>query len=107
MGCAFEFDDNYENSIMTYLRGRESNDFQLLKLDVGLESARIVQAVTPVKRQNHSSYIGNLTVEARAANARFAVGNGNCVDYIDNIYRYLRQLGIDDAKVNAMWEAIH
>lgn len=107
VGCAFEFDDIYENSVMTYLEGREGRDFQLEKLDVELESGRIVQAVTPVNLRNNQSYLGNLTVLTRAQSARVAVGtSGSCIDYIENIYRYLKQLGIDDEKVNEMWEAL-
>lgn len=107
IGCAFEFDDSRRNLIMNYLRGREGASFQLLELDVELENGQIVQAVTPVNQQNNT-YIGNLTIEARAQSAIAATGSsGSCVDYIDNIHNYLTQLGIDDANVNAMWEAIH
>jgi cation transport protein ChaC len=108
IGCAFEFDDTYEDSIMSYLQNRERAGFQLLKLDVELENGQVVQAVTPVNLQNHESYIGNLTIETRAQSVANAAGtSGSCVAYIDGVYNYLRQEGIDDAKVNAMWEAIH
>ncbi len=107
VGCAFEFDDNYQTSIMKELRRREgTTTFQLVELDVELKDGKIVRAITPVNKQNNT-YLGNLTVEDRAENARVAVGtDGNCVDYIDKIYRYLKQSDIDDEKVNEMREAI-
>ncbi|MBK9214640.1 MAG: gamma-glutamylcyclotransferase [Chloracidobacterium sp.] len=106
VGSAFEFDDKYRDSIMTHLKGREGESFDLPELDVELENGQVVKAVTPVNRLNNT-YLGSISVEDRARNARVATGkDGKCSDYIQNIHRHLNDLSIDDLYVQRMWEAL-
>ena len=100
IGTAFEFPEEQSTTVTTLLRTREGASFALVERLVRLPDRREIQALTPVNDRNHSTYIGNMPIEQRAALARTAAGTcGTCIDYVRNIQHKLDSLGIVDAEV--------
>jgi len=107
IGCAFEFSDEKEESVLAYLAQREGGSFALQKLNIVLPDKESVQAFVPVNQNTSSTYIGNLSLIHRAKMARCASGtSGKCVDYVTSIRNKLLELDIKDAHVENFWEAI-
>lgn len=107
IGCAFEFEGDNNESVISSLREREGKSFELIKLNVVLEDGRIVKALTPIDKHNAGTYIGNLSIEERAEMAKVAKGtHGSCFNYIQGIRRNLIDMGIEDMYVEQMWKAL-
>jgi benzoate-CoA ligase len=99
-GTAFEFPAK-ANDIVSYLSKREGEGFVLKKLEVIIAgSDHKVTALVPIyERQNTVSFaspkdFANVVHAARGQ-------KGSCADYINGIARKLRELGIEDAVVDA------
>jgi glutathione-specific gamma-glutamylcyclotransferase len=107
IGCAFEFADGYREQIISYLSRREGPSFDLIDVDIELNTGLNVRAVTAVNRHNHT-YIGNLTVEERVRMVKDSSGkSGRCIDYIHNVHQRLIEMGIEDEHVQMIWDALH
>lgn len=107
IGCAFEFTDNKETTVLAYLSEREGGSFELKKLNIILPDKRSVQAFVSVNWNTVQTYIGNLDINHRAKMARYASGtSGNCIDYVANIRNKLLELNINDENVENFWQAI-
>ena len=99
-GTAFEFPDDQRAPVEGLLTEREGRSFALVELLVILPDGREVRALTPVNDRTGRSYIGRVAIVERVAMARAAHGtSGTCAEYVRNIHRKLREIGIVDRDV--------
>lgn len=103
-GLAFQFADDRQNEILTYLTKREGG-FSLCELTITLEDALEVVAVVPIYAGKN--ILADTTPTNLAPLVRLARGsNGICLDYINGIARKLAELGIEDPTVTALSRAL-
>ena len=98
VGVAFEFSDDDKAAIAGELAAREGPSFSLEMLAISLPGAGgEVAALVPVNNRRARTYIGQSSISDRAKLALAARGTkGACSDYIRNVQRQLRGLGIAD-----------
>lgn len=107
VGSAFEFPDEKEKEVLTYLRGREGDSFTLERLSIELPNGRRAEAYTPVNDTSRNTYIESNDVQMIARMVKLAKGtSGKCSDYVANIRGKLRELGIEDEAIEELWKSI-
>jgi len=67
VGFAFEFADANRDRVLATLRDREGKSFRLEEKPITLDSGEIVNAIVPVNDPSRATFIGNQSIEARAA----------------------------------------
>jgi len=108
VGLVFEFNDNQRKSIEAKLKKREGKSFQLVEIEVELESGQKVMALTSINQPKMITYINNTDLNEMIDMAKKTSGNkGSCLEYIQNIYMKCKELGIQDENVQKMWELIN
>ncbi|WP_176086325.1 gamma-glutamylcyclotransferase [Martelella sp. HB161492] len=108
-GVAFAVSMKRQDDVMQYLRERElvTGVYRELVLPVSLENGPIVPAVTYVVDLAHSQYAGNLDIETSARLTGSAVGQaGSNRDYVNNTLLHLKQMGIEDERLEAIADAV-
>jgi glutathione-specific gamma-glutamylcyclotransferase len=104
-GMAFEFHDECEHKIATYLAKREGRGFSLRPLPVHLEAEGEIAALVPVYEGNNLIHADS--VEQIADMVLRASGkDGKCINYVKGIAEKLHHLGVDDPAVNELWQAL-
>ncbi len=104
-GMAFEFPDEREQEIWTYLAKREGPGFALRPLPVHLEAEGEIAALVPVYEGNNLIHADS--VEQIADMVLRASGkDGKCIKYVNGIAEKLHCLGIDDPAVSELWRAL-
>ena len=91
-GLAFEFSDDSQHEILSYLRSREGKSFELQKHKIVFDSGDHLEAYVPV-------YVGKSLLqkdnEELLNMALQTVGTkGQCKDYIENLVAKLEELKI-------------
>lgn len=105
MGYAFEFDDSKQAEIFAELERREGKNFPLRKKNIKLSDGRNVEAHLPV--YVGKNIITGLTIDELVALAMAAVGrDGKASDYVLNIDRKLKAIGVEDPTVIAFAAAV-
>lgn len=96
-GLAFEFSDDVQYEILSYLRSREGKSFELQKHPIVFESGDHLEAHVPVYvgkniLQNDNDELLNMALRAVGT-------SGQCKDYIENLAARLDELNIQDEEV--------
>ncbi|HEX7285673.1 MAG TPA: gamma-glutamylcyclotransferase [Candidatus Angelobacter sp.] len=103
-GIAFEFTDTSETAVRECLAEREGTGFPLKEVTIRPEDDTEVTAHTPIYKGK------NLVVLDEAEKARMIArasgANGSCRSYIKRIAELLARLGIEDAGVSPLWQAV-
>ena len=108
IGLVFKFIANQRNVVEAYLKRREGLSFQLIEIEIELESGQKERALTAINDPGRFTYIGKINFNILVDMARNARGDkGTCIDYIHNIYLKCRELGIEDDYVQELWEGIN
>ena len=103
-GIAFEFPEHHRAALMTYLKKREGGfDFECLP--VLLPDQTEVKAIAPIYR-GKNLIVGKSIAEIADMADRASGTSGKCRDYVANIAKKLKQLGIDDPAVSALANAL-
>lgn len=106
-GLLFEIPDRFCEEVTKYLQKREGPSFELEELEVQLEDGNSIVATVAVNDHKVSTYIGNMSLEQRAAMVDSAAGSsGKCRDYVKTVRNELRQVGIEDPHVEKFWAAV-
>ena len=98
-GVALRVAPGTEDATLAYLREREliSSAYLERMLDITLEGARTVRAVTYVIDPDHVQYCGGLSLEEQALIIAQAVGGrGPNAEYLFNTADHLHALGVAD-----------
>jgi glutathione-specific gamma-glutamylcyclotransferase len=104
-GMAFEFPDEREQEIRTYLAQREGKSFALKQLPAQLEAGAEIIAIVPIYEGNN--LIRADRIEEIAKQVFRAVGDdGKCIDYVEGVAAKLHGLGIDDPAVSDLLQAV-
>jgi cation transport protein ChaC len=99
-GALFEFSRKDARNARAGVERREGRSFTLKRRPVRLPNGREVLAYTPINSTTANSYIGNLSLQQRAQMVLAANGTaGSCYNYVCNIARILKKLGIRDQEV--------
>ena len=103
-GLAFEFPDELQEEIFSYLKNREGKSFELQKHSVVLEDGDSVDAHVPV-------YVGKnilkQDIDTLANMALNAAGiSGKCKDYVANLEMQLNELNIQDGEVRTFSQLV-
>jgi len=104
-GLAFKVDEDNADNVLAYLRKREliSDAYLEVKIDIELNSGRLVSAYTYVINRNHEQYAKDLSIKVQADIISSAVGiNGPNSDYLFNVTKYLRDLKIEDPELEEL-----
>ena len=102
VGTAFDIPGKHRDAVLAALAVREGKSFTLAPLEVALPDGTSVTALVPVNDRTKRTYAGTLSLDARVALAMKATGTGGaCVSYIQNIGSKLKELGIEDAHIEA------
>jgi len=106
-GVAFRFAGVCDEAVWRYLRDREGPSFDLKRVPAELPGGRRVQALVAINDPHARSYIGDVSLDERAAMIGRAEGtSGACIDYLQNTRSKLRTLSIEEATVEALWTAV-
>ncbi|MBD8067079.1 gamma-glutamylcyclotransferase [Devosia sp. PTR5] len=108
-GMAFEVTDADWSGVFDYLQAREQVTmvYRNVVRPVRLDDGRSVMALTYVIDERHEQFAGRLSLEEQVEMVREARGlSGRNVDYVVNTVRHLEQLGIHDAGLVALVEAL-
>lgn len=106
-GVAFQFAEARDEAVWRYLRDREGPSFDLETAPVGLPEGRRVSALVAINDPCARSYIGDVSLEERAAMIGRAQGtSGACIDYLKNTRTKLQALSIQETAVEALWGAV-
>lgn len=106
-GALFEFSRKDARNARAEVERREGPSFTLKRRPVRLSNGREVLAYTPINSTTANSYIGNLSPQQRAQMVLAANGTaGSCYDYVRNIARTLKKLGIRDQEVKTFKHAV-
>ena len=108
-GLAFRVRPGAEAQTMRDLRARElvSYAYKEVRLPVRLAGGRMVSAVTYVIDRAHVQYTGPLPLEEQAAIIANATGGrGPNSEYLFNTHAHLQQLGIEDAEIGWLVQAV-
>ncbi len=96
------------HSVEAFLKKREGLSFQLIEVEVELESGQKVMALTSINQSKKASYIKNTELNALIDSAKKTSGKkGNCLDYIQNIHKKCEELEIQDEYVQKMYKLIN
>lgn len=96
-GLAFEFPDDLQEEILSYLRVREGKSFELQKHIIVFDNLNHEEAYVPVYI---GKYILSQDIETLSNMAVVAVGSsGKCKDYVISLERQLKELNIQDSEV--------
>lgn len=107
IGAAFEFHDARREEVLAYLRKREGRGIRFEQLPVRLRDGKMALALTAVNDRRHPTYIGSVSLRARASMARDAAGvSGSCLDYVKQTRDVLRSMGVYDPAVEEFSNAI-
>ena len=104
-GLAFKVDEDNADNVLAYLRKREliSDAYLEVKIDIELNSGRLVSAYTYVINRNHEQYAKDLSIKVQADIISSAVGiNGPNSDYLFNVTKCLRDLKIEDPELEEL-----
>lgn len=102
---AFEFLDDREKQVLTYLAAREGKDFGLHQLTIRLDQGDDVIATVAIyegKNLTPSDEVKLIAEMALKATGR----DGSCTHYLKSISDELHRLGIDDPAVRELWGAV-
>jgi glutathione-specific gamma-glutamylcyclotransferase len=109
-GLAFEVADHDWQRTLAYLQEREliTNVYREATISVSLPtSGRTVSALTYVVVPGHPQYSGPLSTEETLRYVKQGHGEaGSCVDYVKNTARHLAELGIPDADLERLVQAL-
>lgn len=108
-GLAFRVRPGSEAQTMQELRERElvSYAYKEVRLPVTLADGRVVQAVTYVIDRAHAQYTGPLPLTEQARIIATAHGGrGPNSEYLFNTQAHLQQLGIEDAEMDWLAQAV-
>jgi cation transport regulator ChaC len=106
-GVLFEFSRKDARNARAVVERREGPSFTLKRRPVCLPNGRKVLAYTPINSTTANLYIGNLSLQRRAQMVLAANGTaGSCYDYVRNIARTLKKLGIRDQEVETFKHAV-
>lgn len=107
IGALFDFSRKDARTVRKEVEKREGPSFSLKRRPVRLPDGTEVLAYTPVNNTAVDTYIGNVPLQQRARMVLAANGSaGNCYDYVSNIAKQLKTLGIDDQTVEAFMSAV-
>lgn len=107
IGALFEFSRKDARHARNEVEGREGKSFPLKKRPVRLPDGTKVFAYTPINDTAANTYIGNFPLQRRAQMVLTARGNaGSCYDYVCNIAKQLKNLGIVDREVETFIHAV-
>jgi cation transport protein ChaC len=111
-GVAFLVPEADRAETMAYLRAREqvTNVYLEETRTVTLLGAdrRTVEALCYVVDRDHGQYAGRLDLARRAELVRHGVGqSGANPDYLGNTVRHLREIGIRDHELEAIYAMVH
>jgi cation transport regulator ChaC len=108
IGVAFEFGEEREAEVMSYLRAREGASLVPEVRDILLPNIeQPIRAVVFIPKLQGAAYIGALPIAERAAMAKVARGtHGACEDYARSAQRQLRALGIHDSGIEDFVSAL-
>ena len=97
------------DDVMAYLRAREmiTGAYREEIVPLHLEDGRQVEAIAYVMRRDHAQYAGSLPAEDQARMiARAVGGRGPNADYLFNTARHLQQIGMADAALDRLSDAV-
>jgi cation transport protein ChaC len=104
-GMAFEFPNEREQEIRTYLAKREGKGFALRQLPAKLIAGDGITAIVPIYEGNnliHADRVEQISDMVRQASGK----DGRCICYVKGIAAELHRLGIDDPAVSDLWQAL-
>lgn len=110
-GVAFRVAGEHREETVAYLRAREQVTMvyveELRRITVLGEDRRTVEALCYTVDRSHPQYAGRLDLAHRAELVRHGVGqSGANPDYLGNTVRHLREIGIRDAELEAIYSAV-
>lgn len=95
---------------LAYLRAREQVTQVYREVETSLKllkSRRVVRAVTYVVDRHHPQYAGVLAFDRLMSLVRQGDGkSGRCADYVASTIAHLRQMGIHDARLEAVMNSL-
>ena len=109
VGLAFRIAPEAREATHAAVRARELiNDvYDEIEVEVLLEDATRVRAVTYVANRAHPDYAGRLGRETILARVRHSVGaTGANLDYVRNTHEHLKGLGVADPRLAAILAAV-
>jgi len=103
-GVAFEIADDRRDEILERLDFRERGGYTRLDLELVDGSGRpLTRAITYVATPENPNWLGDAPLDDIARQVRGAIGpSGRNVDYVLELERALRELGIEDENVAAL-----
>lgn len=108
-GRAFRVDAGRADEVKAILHEREmiTNVYKPRILPARLDDGRVVDAYGFVARRDHPQYVSGLSPEQAARLIRDAYGaKGPCREYLENTVRHLDELGIRDARMHRLLQAV-
>lgn len=107
VGVAFRFSSERAPRVAAYLRGREGPTFEFEVHPVALPDERQVEATVAVNRLDTPAYLGDRSLQERAAMVGSAVGTfGSCSHYVESARQALARMGVRDPHVDRFVEVV-
>ncbi|MCA0031296.1 gamma-glutamylcyclotransferase [Mesorhizobium sp. B263B2A] len=103
-GVAFEFDESRRQDVLAYLRKREGG-FSEVSIDVALPSGERVPATTFVYAGTNI-ILGKTDEDIARMVLRARGTDGAALDYVLDCKTNLKSVGIADAAVDKLWDAV-
>jgi cation transport protein ChaC len=104
-GMAFEFLENQEEQVLTYLTAREGSGFGLHQLSIRLDQGDDVVATVAIYEGKNLIPPDEVKHVAEMV-PRASDKNGPCIHYLKGINEELQRLGIDDPAVRELWAVV-
>ena len=105
-GMGFRIGEQNWAAALDYLRAREQVTMVYREVTTRLrllKSGRIVRALAYAVDRNHQQYAGRKSLSELVDLARQGTGqSGKCTDYVFNTLTHLREMGINDAELEAV-----
>lgn len=107
VGSAFQFSDEQEEEVLTYLRDREGPSFDLVEVEITLPDGRGIKSHTALNDTSAGTYLGEKSTEKIAKMVDHAEGrDGTCIEYVRKIHSQLEAQSIHDPAVEQMLSVI-
>jgi cation transport protein ChaC len=109
LGVAFEVDANVWPEVFAYLQEREQDRgvYREAWRKVTLASGRRVEALTYLVDERHSQFAGDLDIAEQVRLVTHGAGqSGRNIEYVRNTARHLLALGIQDAALLEIVDAL-
>ena len=106
-GIAYRVAPDRAEAVRAYLYDREMTHYRYFErhVDVKLGDGRMLPALTYVADTDHSDFERHLSEAEVARRIRAAAGeSGSNLDYVENVARHLKELGIDDTRLARVLE---